>query len=125
MLPESIPHVCHHGETLSDCHRSWVKRLKKIGLKNTDQQQNNSLLLKSEGDLQPNEDPKSLLNKCHSTTKSYSKVSSSLSSSQNSHKNLSQNVSHFLVLVLTLLTFANCAGKNYNFFTFFLEKFTV
>ena len=114
MLPESIPHVCHHGETLSDCHRSWQKRLKKIGsLKN-----NNQLLLKSEdGDCCKEDQEKSLLNKCHSTTKSYSsKVSSSLSSSPNSHKNLSQNVSHFLVLVLTLLTFANCAGKNSTIF---------
>ena len=102
MLPESIPHVCHHGETLSDCHRSWQKRLKKLNEKTSELEQ----LKSGEGDLQAD--------KCHST-KSYSKVSSRSSSSQNSHKNLSQNVSHFLVLVLTLLTFANCAGKNYNF----------
>ena len=87
-MPEKTQHICHHGE-ISDCHRSWQKRLKS-------QDKNNKLLLKS--------DLEATTHQCH-----LSNVSSSSSRSTYSH--YSQNVSHFLVLVLTLLTFAHCAGK--------------
>ena len=87
-MPERTQHICHHGE-ISDCHRSWQKRLKS-------QDKNNKLLLKS--------DLEATTHQCH-----LSNVSSSSSRSTYSH--YSQNVSHFLVLVLTLLTFAHCAGK--------------
>ena len=91
-MPERITH-CHHGE-ISDCHRSWQKRLKS-------QDKDNKLLLKS--DLEAH--------KCHSRSLSSTKNSSNVSSSKNHYSHFSQNVSHFLVLVLTLLTFAHCAGK--------------
>ena len=114
-MPERIAHVCHHGETLSDCHRSWQKRLKSQGLHlekssntttkvdhNSNKKPTDKLLLKS--DLEAH--------KCHSRSLSSTKNSSNVSSSSSYHySHFSQNVSHFLVLVLTLLTFAHCAGK--------------
>ena len=110
-MPERIAHVCHHGETISDCHRSWQKRLKSSqGLQekrnskvdhNSNKKPTDKLLLKS--DLEAH--------KCHSRSLSSTKNSSNVSSSKNHYSHFSQNVSHFLVLVLTLLTFAHCAGK--------------
>jgi len=108
-MPERIAHVCHHGETISDCHRSWQKRLKSSqGLQekrnskvdhNSNKKPTDKLLLKS--DLEAH--------KCHSRSLSSTKNSSNVSSSKNHYSHFSQNVSHFLVLVLTLLTFAHCA----------------
>merc|ERR1711953_124588 len=110
-MPERIAHVCHHGETTSDCHRSWQKRLKSSqGLQekrnskvdhNSNKKPTDKLSLKS--DLEAH--------KCHSRSLSSTKNSSNVSSSKNHYSHFSQNVSHFLVLVLTLLTFAHCAGK--------------
>ena len=112
MPTESISQSCHHGETLrNNCHRSWQKRLKRAKTEDI-----KPILLKSDYRRNQNDSQQAEVHKCH--------TSSTVSSSKNSYysHNISQNVSHFLVLVLTLLTFAHCAGRHHFCFTFFYYR---